>query len=149
MAMIELHPDFKEFLRLLNSKDVKYLLVGGYAVCFHGYARTTADMDILIAIDAQNAQKVCKVLHEFGFSEGQVQPQLFLQTDQVIRMGIAPVKIEIITSASGIDFNECYQRRIIAHVDELTISVISLDDLKINKSASGRHKDFDDLTHLP
>ncbi len=149
MAMIELHPDFKEFLRLLNSKDVKYLLVGGYAVCFHGYSRSTADMDILIAIDAQNSQKVCQVLREFGFSESQVKPELFLQRDQVIRMGVAPVKIEIITSASGIDFEDCYRRRVMVQVNDLTISVIGLEDLKINKSASGRHKDLEDIMHLP
>jgi hypothetical protein len=149
MAKIELHPDFKDFLRLLHSHNVKYLLVGGYAVGYHGYPRATGDMDIWIALDPINADKAVKVLHEFGMSQGEVSQELFLEKNKVIRMGFPPVRIEVITGISGVDFQNCYSRRTCIHIDKIPINLISLDDLKINKKASGRYKDLEDLKHLP
>lgn len=149
MANIELHPDFKDFLRLLHSHNVKYLLVGGYAVGYHGYPRATGDMDIWIALDETNADKAVKVLQEFGMSQGEVSKELFLEKDKVIRMGFPPVRIEVITGASGVDFNDCYSRRKHVSIDKIPITFISLEDLKINKKASGRYKDLEDLRHLP
>ena len=149
MANIELHPDFKDFLRLLHSHKVKYLLVGGYAVGYHGYPRATGDMDIWIALDETNADKTVKVLQEFGMSQEAVLKELFLEKDKVIRMGFPPVRIEIITGASGVDFDDCYSRRKHVSIDKISVSFISLEDLKINKKASGRYKDLEDLKHLP
>ena len=149
MAKIELHPDFKDFLKLLHSHDVKYLLVGGYAVGYHGYPRATGDMDIWIALDTINADKAVKVLHEFGMSQEEISSELFLEQNKVIRMGVPPVRLEIITSASGVDFNECYSNREVFEIEGIQNNLISLQDLKKNKSAAGRHKDLEDIEHLP
>jgi len=149
MEHLELQPDFKEFLRLLNSKGVEYLIVGGYVVGFYGYPRATGDMDIWIAVNEENAGKVSSALCEFGFREEEVTPRMFLEKDQIIRMGMPPVRIEIITGASGVDFAECYARRELVKVDDMVVNLMSLDDLKRNKRASGRYKDLDDLEHLP
>ncbi len=149
MAEIELHPDFKDFLKLLNSHAVEYLLVGGYAVGYHGYPRATGDMDVWIAVSEPNAQKAAIVLRDFGMPEEDVSKRLFLERDKVVRMGVPPVRIEVITGASGVDFAECYSRREVIEIDGIPVNFISLEDLKENKRASARHKDLDDLEHLP
>lgn len=148
MEKIKLHPDFKDFLRLLNSCEVDYLLVGGYAVGLHGYPRATGDMDIWIALDASNARKTAQTLLQFGMPEDLINDAMFLEKDRVIRMGIPPVRIEIITGASGVDFFACYSRREIVKIDGIPVNFIGLDDLRINKKAAGRYKDLDDLEHL-
>lgn len=147
--MILLPPDFKEFLRLLNSKQVEYLLIGGYAVGYYGYPRATADMNIWIAVNRQNAEKVVAVLREYGFEMPELSPELFLIEDRIIRMGVPPLRLEVLTSISGVRFEECYAERVRAQLDDVEVSLISLRHLKINKHASGRYKDLDDLQHLP
>ena len=149
MAQIELHPDFRDFLRLLNSHRVEYLVVGGYAVGYHGYPRATGDLDIWIALSEANAEKTAKTLHDFGMSEREVTKHLFTQKGRVIRMGVPPVRIEVITTASGIDFEQCYKHREVIDIGGIPVNFISLDDLKVNKRACGRHKDLEDLEHLP
>ena len=149
MATIRLPPDFKEFLRLLNAHNVEYLLIGGYAVGYHGYPRATVDMDIWIAIHPANAEKTVAALKEFGFDPPDLSPQLFLQEWQIIRMGVPPVRIEIATTISGVDFAECYAQRVEDQLDGVEVKLISRDHLKRNKKASGRHQDLADLEHLP
>jgi predicted nucleotidyltransferase len=149
MAMIRLPPDFKEFLKLLKEHDVRYLLIGGYAVGFHGYPRATADMDIWVAIHPENAERIVAVLKAFGFDLPELTPQLFLKEKQIIRMGVPPVKLELSTSISGVEFDSCYERRIVAELDGVEVNLIGLNDLKINKKASGRSKDITDLENLP
>src|SRR3972149_6754780 len=130
MEQLPLPRDFKDFLQLLNSADVEYLLVGGYAVGVHGYPRTTGDMDIWIAANTKNADKVTRVLLAFGFSAETVKPEMFTKANQVVRMGLPPVAIDVITSAAGVDFTSCYSRRRIQTIDGVDISVIHPDDLK-------------------
>jgi len=149
MEKIEFHPDFKDFLKLLNSHGVEYLIVGGYAVGLHGYPRATGDMDIWIAVDPSTAKKVANVVREFGMPEELITEDLFLQRDKVIRMGVPPVRIELITGASGVNFSECYSRREVVEIDGVQVNFICLEDLKVNKKASARHKDLEDLEHLP
>jgi len=146
---IVLHPDFKDFLKLLNDRNIKYLLIGGYAVGYHGYPRATNDMDIWIAIDPETAELMVNVLKEFGFDTPQLSKDLFLKKDKIIRMGIAPIRIEILTSISGVGFEESYQKKVIDEIDGIPVNIISLEQLKINKKASGRHKDLDDFENLP
>ena len=148
MATVHLPPDFKEFLQLLNSHQVEYLLIGGYAVGYYGYPRATADMDIWIAIAPENAAKVVKVLQTFGFGLEEVTPDLFLKEEQIIRMGLPPVRIEILTTISGVSFEECYAERQVDVLDGVEVNLISLDHLKINKKASGQYKDLNDLENL-
>lgn len=146
---MNLHPDFKDFLRLLHSREVEYLLVGGYAVGYYGYPRATGDMDIWIAVSDKNAESISKVLCEFGMPPAEVDKRHFLENDQIIRMGVPPVRIEVITKASGIDFADCYSRRQEIEIDGVPTKIISIEDLKQNKKAAGRHKDLEDLNHLP
>ena len=141
--------DFREFLRLLHAHGVKYLLIGGYAVGYHGYPRATNDLDIWIAIDQDNAEQMVEVLREFGFDTPQLSPDLFLQDKSLVRMGAPPLKIEITTFISGVSFDECYTERVVDLIDGVEVNLISLPRLKINKKASGRYKDLDDLEHLP
>jgi hypothetical protein len=149
MDKLPLPPDFKDFLQLLNSAGVEYLLVGGYAVGVHGYPRTTGDMDIWIAADAANAEKVARVLIDFGFSPETVRAEMFTTAKQAVRMGVPPVAIDVITSASGVDFEACYSRRKMQAIDGIEVPILHIDDLKTNKKASGRPKDLDDLQNLP
>jgi predicted nucleotidyltransferase len=146
---IELPPDFKDFLRLLADKKVEYLLIGGYAVAFHGFPRATADMDIWVKKDSENARRMVEVLREFGFESPELTPSLFLSDDSLIRMGIPPMRIEVSTSISGVSFPECYEARVSVDMEGIPVSIIGLDDLKLNKKAAGRHRDLDDLEHLP
>ena len=147
MATI-LPSDFRDLLKLLNSKNVKYLLIGGYAVGYHGYSRATADMDLWIAINPENADRVTAALLEFGFSSSDLKPSLFLEAGKIVRMGNPPLRIEILTTISGVVFEDCYPQRIVAQIDGVEVPVISLEHLKINKKASGRFKDLADLEQL-
>ncbi len=149
MATIHLPSDFKEFLKLLNAHQVEYLLIGGYAVGFHGYPRATVDMDIWIAMNPANSQRIVTVLKEFGFDLPELSPELFLKEWQIIRLGVPPVRIELATTLSGVNFNECYAERVVGMLDGVKVNLISLNHLKINKKASGRHQDLADLENLP
>lgn len=148
MATIRLPKDFKDFLRLLHTHEVNYLLVGGYAVGYHGYPRATADLDIWVARTEENARKLVAVLEEFGFRDAASAARAFTQEGQVVRMGVPPLRIEIITSASGVDFNACHVQRIRDELDGVRVSILSLPDLIKNKKAAGRPKDLADLDEL-
>ena len=133
---------------MLNEKKVEYLLIGGYAVGYHGYPRPTGDMDIWIAISRENAEKIVSTLGEFiGITD--LSLELFLKESSIVRMGVAPFKLEITTSIDVVTFGECYAERETVVIDEIEINLISLHHLKINKRASGRLKDLADLENLP
>ena len=149
MATTRLPSDFSEFLRLLTGHQVEYLLVGGYAVAYHGYPRATGDMDIWVRSTPENAARVIRALQEFGFNVPELQPELFLQPERIIRMGVPPLRIELFTSFSGVAFAECYAERVIAELAGIPVALINLRHLRLNKQASGRHKDLADLEHLP
>lgn len=140
--------DFKEFLRLLNENDVEYLLIGGYAVGYYGYPRTTADMDVWVAMNSANASKLVSVFNEFGMQDPNLNPDLFLNPGKIIRMGVPPMRIEVLTEIDGVDFDHCFKSRQTIAIDNDVVNVISLPHLKQNKKASGRYKDLDDLEHL-
>ncbi len=146
---IKLPKDFKELLKLLKDKQVEYLLIGGYAVGYYGYPRATQDIDIWIAINPKNAKKMVITLKEFGFLTPQLSENLFLQEDSIIRMGVPPLRIEVMTTISGVSFAECYAKRVTGMLDDVEVNIISLHHLKANKKESGRHKDLDDLENLP
>lgn len=133
---------------MCHEHRVDYLLVGGYAVGFHGYPRATIDMDVWVRRDPENAARIVRALQEFGFGVPNLTPELFLQEDQIVRMGVPPVQLEIFTHIPGVEFEACFAKRIVAELDGLPVSLISGEDLKTNKKASGRHKDLDDLEHL-
>jgi len=132
----------------MNSAGVEYLLVGGYAVGFHGAPRFTANMDIWIGAESTNATRLGQALRQFGFDDPEIVSGRFVKPNGVFRIGHPPLQIEVLTDVSGCEFADCYSRREILSRDGIDISVISLEDLKLNKQASGRAKDLGDLEAL-
>ena len=124
MATIQLPLDFKEFLKLLNAHRVEYLLVGGYAVSYYGYPRATADLDLWIACHSENAEKLVAVLGKFGFGIAQLSADIFLQENKIIRMGVPPMRIELLTTLSGVRFEACYSERVIDIIDGVSNSCV-------------------------
>ena len=146
--MIEFPQDFKEFLKLLNSKGIEYLIIGGYAVGFHGFPRATGDMDVWIAANEKNAMKMVGALKQFGFDLPDLNKEIFLTEKKIIRMGIPPMRLEILTFIDGVRFEECYKNRVIAYFADFTVNFISKKDLLQNKLASGRPQDLADVNKL-
>jgi hypothetical protein len=145
----QLPPDFSEFLKLLNAHGVSYLIVGGYAVGFHGHPRATADIDIWIPRQSDTASRLVSAIREFGFETPELSVDLFMRPDQVVRLGVPPLRIELLTSISGVEFEECAPRAVDAVLGGVPVRIIGLLDLKRNKRAAGRHQDLADLEHLP
>jgi predicted nucleotidyltransferase len=141
--------DFKEFLQSLNDHSIKYLLIGGYAVAYHGYIRNTADIDVWIAGSPDNIQSIIVALQVFGFPADDRTAQALSDPRNIIRMGNAPLRIEVFTAIPGVDFPTCYAQRIEAEIDGIRVPIIDLANLKLNKAASGRQKDLADLQNLP
>ncbi|HRJ88848.1 MAG TPA: nucleotidyltransferase [Pyrinomonadaceae bacterium] len=147
-TQIRLPQDFKEFLKLLEANEVKYLLVGGYAVGVYGYPRPTGDIDIWVSNAPKNAERAIEALRQFGFDSPDLSPSLLMLEKSIIRMGVPPFKIEVITHIDGVKFDECYPRKNRIEIDGCPASVICLEDLLINKKASGRPKDLNDVIEL-
>jgi hypothetical protein len=134
---------------LFNSNGVEYLLIGGYAVGVYGHIRATNDLDIWVKVSKENAARIDRALRQFGFAAAALTPDLFLTPNNVVRMGVPPIRIEILTSISGVEFESCYAERGTIRIEEMAIPVISLARLRENKAASARAKDLADLENLP
>ena len=133
---------------MFNQYGVKYLLIGGYAVSYYGRPRNTEDIDFWVENSPENARLVVTALREFGFDTPNLNEELFTRDEGIVRMGNPPWKIELFVAIPGVHFAECYANRDAWQVTpELTIPLISLPDLRINKQASGRPKDLADLAH--
>ncbi|MFN0202369.1 MAG: hypothetical protein ACKVTZ_12660 [Bacteroidia bacterium] len=143
------NPDFKEFIELLNLHQVEYMIVGGYAVGFHGYPRYTGDLDFWIAVSDENAHKVIQALADFGFKHPNLTAADFLNENLIFQLGYEPNRIDILTSVSGLDFRTCFEKAIRANIEDLEVLFIDVESLKINKRASGRAKDLGDIENLP
>lgn len=140
--------DFKELFRSLNAKGVEYLLIGGYAVIIHGYVRNTNYIDVAVSNDPENIARCLDALGDFGFGGPELKEALTSTEKDVVRMGVEPMKIEILNYLNGVDFNAAYSRRLNANVEDISISVISLVDLIANKEAVGRLQDILDVEKL-
>jgi hypothetical protein len=143
-----LNQDFKEFIQLLNDNQVHYLVVEGYAVALHGYPRYTEDIDIWIELAQENAARIVKALEQFGFASLGLKESDFLVEDQIIQLGYAPNRIDIITSLPGVVFKECYDKRLLVEIEGVKVNFIDLDNLRKNKKATGRLQDLADLEKL-
>ena len=143
-----LNPDFKEFFQLLNANSVRYLIIGGYAVAYHGYPRYTKDVDIWIWINPENAEQVVKTLKDFGFASLGLKAEDFLAPDTIIQLGYAPNRIDLIMGVPGVDFKECYDNRNEEEIDGVKLNFIDLAGLKKSKKASGRTQDIADIENL-
>ncbi len=143
-----LNQDFKEFFQLLNANDVRYMIVGGYAVAYHGYPRYTKDIDIWIWVNPENADKVVKTLRDFGFESLGLQASDFLEAEIIIQLGYAPNRIDLIMGVPGVNFEECYAKRVEEEIGGISLSFIDLENLKKSKQASGRLQDLADIENL-
>lgn len=142
---MKLPEDFKEFIELLNAHQVKYLIVGGYAVGFHSRPKFTHDIDFWIENSENNARKVLSVLMDFGFGELDVKISDLTNPDMVIQLGYAPLRIDIITDLSGLNFSESYSRKVKGNYLGVDTYFISINDLIKNKEMAGRDKDLLDV----
>ncbi len=148
MATIPLPPDFSEFLKLCDRHEVRYVLVGGYAVAYHGHPRTTGDMDVFVERSSDNAARLVAVFHDFGFREPEITAELFLEPGAIIRIGVPPLRLEVFNEISGVTFEECFAQAVETEQGQVRIRVIALHDLLKNKLASGRNKDLADVDEL-
>lgn len=140
--------EFREFVALLNAHEVRYLIVGGYAVALHGHPRYTKDLDVWVDLSPENAKRLLAALHEFGFGSVGLTMADFLEPDQVVQLGYPPKRIDLATSLSGVQFDPCYDARVDVTIDGLAIPFIDLENLKRNKRATDRHQDRADLENL-
>jgi hypothetical protein len=143
-----LNDDYKEMLQLLKSNDVRFLVVGAYAMGAYGYPRATGDMDIWILASEPNSQKVFRALKEFGAPLAQLNEGTFTAGDIIFQIGVAPRRIDIITSIDGVEFEQAWQRRVEVDIDGLNVPFISKTDLIKNKESTGRDKDLLDAKYL-
>jgi hypothetical protein len=145
---MNIQEDFEEFLKLLNKKKVKYLIVGGYAVAFHGYVRATKDLDILFNNSPPNILRLKQVLNDFGFPVDNLKHVAFSGQGQIIRMGVSPVMIELINAISGVSFKTAWTNRVAGVYGKTKVWYLSKPDLMKNKKASGRPRDIADVEEL-
>ena len=143
---MKLQTDLREFIELLNSRRVEFVVVGGHAVAFHGNPRYTGDIDFLVGQDARNSERLADVLREFGF--GEVAADTFTAADRVIQLGRPPNRIDLLTTISGVSFEEAWGSRVPAELDGLPVTFLGRDALLKNKRASGRPKDLADVDEL-
>lgn len=140
--------DFVEFIECCTAREVRFLIVGGYALAAHGYPRATKDLDVWLMIDPENAARVVGALEDFGMGALGLTPQDFLEPDIVVQLGYPPARIDLLTSISGVTFEECWSNRVLVDVGELTVDFISAEDLIRNKRAAGRPQDLVDADTL-
>lgn len=142
-----LNRNFKEFVELLEARGVKYLIVGGYAVGFHGHPRYTGDLDIFIAVSQENAEKMVEVFAAFGFPNS-TAVQDFLEKDTNVAIGEPPQRIHILTGIAAVSFEECYRDRVYLNTEGLAIPFIGLDALLKSKDKLKREQDILDAKRL-
>jgi hypothetical protein len=140
--------DLREFVELFNALDVHFLIVGAFAVAHHGYARYTADLDLFVEKSSENAERILRAIREFGFGDIGLTPEDFALKNQVVQLGVAPNRIDILTFLSGVSFEEAWSSREWGNIGELRVPFISRALLKQTKLATGRSQDLADLEHL-
>jgi Nucleotidyl transferase of unknown function (DUF2204) len=145
---MRLNNDLREFLELLNSRRVDYVIVGAHSLAFHGRPRYTGDLDILVTPDSENAAKLVVLLNEFGFGEAGFKESDFTQGSQIIQLGRAPNRIDLLTSLTGVANADAFADKVAAEIDGVSVYVLSKPNLILNKRAVGRPQDLADLAEL-
>jgi hypothetical protein len=145
---VQLDPDFRDFVELFVANDVRFLIVGGYAVAAHGLPRYTGDLDAWVWVSSENASRVLRSLESFGFSGLGLAEDDFSQPDRVVQLGYPPYRIDILTSIEGVEFDEAWTRRIVLDLDGVFVPFIGRDDLLTNKRVAGRPQDLADVERL-
>ena len=144
----KLEQDFLDFIRLCNEREVKYLVVGGYAVNVHGYVRYTKDIDIAIELSDENAEKVILVIQEFGLGSLGLTEEDFLQRNVVTQLGHEPIRIDILNGMDGVTFGQAWANRMEVEYNGIKINFVGLDELLILKQIAGRLQDKTDIEKL-
>ena len=145
---MEIQPDFKDLLALFNAHTVEYIIVGGYALAFHGAPRYTGDIDIYVKPDEKNAAGIMSALEEFGFGSVGLSAEDFGKPGQVIQLGVPPVRVDIITSIAGVSWDEAFSDRVSGKYGDIQVHYIGREQFIINKKAVGRKRDLADLEAL-
>lgn len=145
---MKLDENFSEFIGLLHSRKVDFLIVGGHAVAFHGYPRLTGDIDFWIRPTADNAARLLRALDDFGFGSLDLTTDDFTEPGRVVQLGVPPTRIDLMTSISGVSFDEAWAGRVTGDLAGLRVHFLGKDALLRNKRASGRAKDLADLDEL-
>lgn len=145
---MNIQQDFKELLALLEENRIDYMIVGGYAVAFHGYPRFTKDLDIFFNPSSENIEKIIQVLVQFGFSEKDLNETLFSNPGNMVTFGVAPVRVDFINRIDGLDFKAARKNRVRGKYGDAEVFFISREDLIKNKQASPRLKDKADIEEL-
>ena len=145
---MEMQPDFRELLALFNAHHVEYMIVGGYALAFHGASRFTGDLDVLVKPDPENAQRILAALETFGFASVGLTPGDFSHPDQMVQLGMPPVRIDLITSLTGTSWDEVFAGRTAGSYGDVPVYYIGRAQFIVNKRATGRQKDLADLEML-
>ena len=145
---MRLSNDLREFLELLNSRGVEYVIVGAHSLAFHGRPRYTGDLDILIRTIPKNAAKIVDLLNEFGFARSGFRESDFTESNQVIQLGRAPNRIDLLSSISGVSTDEAFASKVSAELDGIPVFILGKDALIQNKRAVGRPQDLADLDIL-
>jgi hypothetical protein len=148
VPLAKLQNDLSEFVTLLNSIGVDYLVVGGHAVAFHGHPRLTGDIDFFVRPTRENGVRIMNVLDQFGFGQLPLQPDDFTTQGRVVQLGRPPNRIDLLTSISGVNFDDAWQERVQGNLDEHPVNFLSFDALIQNKTASARDKDLLDVKKL-
>jgi predicted nucleotidyltransferase len=145
---MELDKDFREFIELLNEHKVKYLVIGGYAVNFHGYPRYTKDIDFWLWMTKENIQNLIQVIQQFGFEDLNLGIEDFMSPENIIQLGYEPYRIDLLVEVDGVNFEECFERRTEAELDGIDVKFLSLQDLITAKKKAGRLQDLADAEQL-
>ena len=147
-GLMNLNQDFQEFVELFISHNVRFMIIGGYALAAHGHPRYTKDLDVWVLADPQNADRVVSALDEFGFGEIGLTAADFQRPDSVVQLGREPQRIDILTFATGLDFDEAFANHVLISVGDAQVPFLSIDDLRTNKIATGRLQDLADVESL-
>jgi hypothetical protein len=145
---MELKRDFRELLASFNDRKVEYLIVGGYALAFHGAPRFTGDLDLLVEATPENADRILAALADFGFGDLGLSVEDFTTPDRVIQFGVPPVRVDVMTSISGVSWEQASADRVAGSYGDLAVYFIGRESFIANKRASGRARDLADLEDL-
>ncbi|MCA9423452.1 MAG: hypothetical protein KC994_00190 [Candidatus Omnitrophica bacterium] len=145
---MEIYREWSELLGLFNEEQIDYLIVGGHALAFHGAPRFTGDLDILVRPDSENAAKVIKALAEFGFSFPNLTAEDFASPDQVVQLGVPPMRVDLITSLSGVTWDEASAGKVAGKFGNVPVDFLGRDQFIATKRATGRKKDLADIEAL-
>jgi hypothetical protein len=145
---MKLERDRREFIELLNARDVRYVIVGAFALAHHGHPRYTGEIDFFVEASSENAERLSLVLEQFGFANVGLVEEDFTAADQIVQLGVEPHRMDLMASISDVAFEEAWNTREYGNLDGLQVPYISRELLKRNKAAVGRKQDLANLDYL-